>query len=521
MELDTTGSPRLSSSDGWCAHVCQSLLCLQEKELLCDLSLEGSDGIVMTHANVIAALSPLVASHVQKQSLVTLELKTWSRKTILEVVKMCYTGPPATMASGDNSQLQGCASALGLDFNDCSISGEDSLNVMTGSVMEMKKELVDIPIVSSSVASKLLAADQEHFSENQSSSGGDPEYKPDLDITDIRQLELMPDDNVGFTVRTNAKRKHAKASVECRKCGKVYTSRKCYKKHIRSKVCHHMNTAKKPHKTIIPTRTSAWRTLKPKHTAEKGPYECKTCGKLYQFKKCYVKHVHAKNCSPPETQADNINKEIGAETNTGKSTQITRQIIVENSDSDTELTTNEEGEHSKADNDDDRDICDVKNNGDVRETPSRKRSFYLKHVNFERDMINLHGLDLKKQTDNRFYCTLCGSSWASSQCLYQHLARLHSITTTFQCRLCDKRLPTYIGGWQHLGDHIIAEEQGQESVTNIKLRWFRCHRCYSSFEKEEVFQTHVVTCTGMTICPVCGVQISKICISKHIKQVSA
>ena len=103
-----------------CSEICRRLLSLQQRDVLCDLSLRGSDGDVMAHAVVMATSSPLVASHVEsvKQGSRTnqgdsiiIRLHKHKATIIQKVVEMCYLGNEMTSS---NPRVTDCMDALGI-----------------------------------------------------------------------------------------------------------------------------------------------------------------------------------------------------------------------------------------------------------------------------------------------------------------------------------------------------------------------------------------------------------------------
>merc|ERR550532_178038 len=86
----------------WKSKTCESLLELQRKGTLCDLTIAGSDGEVKAHTCVLAAWSKTVSGLLQiyqqrvtqgKYFLAKLEYKQCKVSIIQEVLETCYRGP--------------------------------------------------------------------------------------------------------------------------------------------------------------------------------------------------------------------------------------------------------------------------------------------------------------------------------------------------------------------------------------------------------------------------------------------
>ena len=138
------------------------------------------------------------------------------------------------------------------------------------------------------------------------------------------------------------------------------------------------------------------------------------------------------------------------------------------------------------------------------------------------DLEILHDLDFhgKKGTDTNM-CALCGYVYAKQGLnIYSPLALVHGVTMPVRCRLCDKTLPTYNSGFQHLLDHAIAQEYGWTEVKNVRLKSFRCNMCQKVFKDEEVFRSHLTSCDGKVICPHCGKMFSTGSLKDHIVAVN-
>ena len=197
-------------------------------------------------------------------------------------------------------------------------------------------------------------------------------------------------------------------------------------------------------------------------------YECETCGKIFESKKCKIIHIDNEHL-----QIDSKEELILEESNNDSLQLQTKDIETEKNQP---LSVNQLE-------------IKIENKKSIKAIKAKKINI-LKESNDKHSLpMELEVQEMEFGKNGRFVCKICNKKFTRKVNLNRHISVVHEGLQQFQCKICGKEASRIDGLKSHMKTH--APKAPNCNLCMKKFATLKCVTCGKFFESENCLKIHI------------------------------